>query len=64
MFSVTRQFINENDNVIEMTCTSDIEGVTVSATSPNSEVNHTWTPKEAKCMFDLLAVLFENEPIA
>jgi len=49
-----RQFVNENGNQIEIAVTYDDRGVTVTASGPNSSVEHTWTPLEAKVLHFLL----------
>lgn len=40
-------FHNELDNQIYMRVTRDTDGVTVYASGPDSEVEHTWTDLEA-----------------
>lgn len=47
-------FKNELGNDISMDVVSDDRGITVSASGPTSQVEHTWTPLEAKHLRDLL----------
>lgn len=47
-------FANEHHNIIEMSVAVDDRGVTISATGPTSEVEHTWTPIETVKLLTLL----------
>lgn len=51
---VSRMFKNEHDNNIIMKVMVDDRGVTVSASGPESWVEHTWTPLES---FELMKML-------
>lgn len=57
MISIRREFENENGNTISIVVVHDQKGVTVSAYSKDSEVQHTWTPMEAKTLRELLTLL-------
>ena len=49
-------FTNELGNRIVMQVSTDThKGVTVSASGPTSQVEHTWTPKEASELVTLLS---------
>ena len=54
MKEVARVFDNELGNTIEMRVIDDERGITVYAKGPKSEVEHTWTPLEAKNLRELL----------
>lgn len=57
-FEIKQQFVNELGNQIEIAVTYDERGVTVTASGPNSLVEHTWTPMEAKVLHFLLDPTF------
>ncbi len=48
------RFKNELGNDISIDVVSDDRGITVSASGPTSQVEHTWTPLEANHLRDLL----------
>lgn len=56
--------INELGNTIPMSVIKDERGVTVTASGPHSEVEHTWTPIEAMTLRDMLNTIFEDDPDA
>ena len=52
-----RGFYNEHGNWVAMTVTKDDNGITVSAVGLSSQVEHTWTPMEAKELARLIDVV-------
>lgn len=48
------RFIDELGNLIVIQVTRDDRGITVTARGPGTEVEHTWTPREAKILRELL----------
>jgi len=54
--------INESGNLITMSVTVDDDGVTVLASGPTSEVEHTWTPLEARELIRLLTEALAPTP--
>jgi hypothetical protein len=55
MTRAERVIVNESGNTIPIAVTYDHAGVTVTATGPTSRVEHTWTPKEAATVRDLIS---------
>lgn len=49
-----KTIVNELGNDIHFRATDDSEGITIFASGPNSEVEHTWTPMEAVVIRDML----------
>lgn len=60
MDAVKRVIVNELGHTIPMIVTQDHRGVTVVASGPTSEVEHTWTPMEAETLRDLLSEVIER----
>lgn len=56
----TITFTNELGNKIDMSVTANHEEVTVFASGPHSEVEHTWTRMEAQKLRDLLIRVLEQ----
>jgi len=54
--------INESGNLITMSVVVDDDGVTVLASGPTSEVEHTWTPLEARELIRLLTEALTPTP--
>lgn len=48
------EFINELGNKINMEIVVNEKGITVIASGPTSQIEHTWTPLEAAVLRDLL----------
>lgn len=68
MISVRREFMNEIGNQISILVQHDPRGVTISCFGPTSEVEHTYTPMEARVIRELLTLLepaykIEEHPI-
>lgn len=59
MEKVEFQFVNELGNTILITVTRDQRGITIFASGPTSEVEHAWTPNEARAIRDLLNVFID-----
>ena len=58
---IGRCFENELGNEITMEIVHDERGVTVYASGPTSEVEHTWTLKEAENLCELLNIMFGKQ---
>lgn len=54
MYRIERTFTNELGNEIAMAVTAENGSVTVTASGPTSEVDHTWTSVEAMWLMNLL----------
>ena len=54
---IKHEFRNELGNQILISVENDSQGVTVIAQGPTSQVEHTWTPEEAKVLRMLLELL-------
>jgi len=57
MTFVRSEFLNELGHKIALTINHDERGVTVSASGPTSQVEHTWTPLEARELRRLLQLI-------
>lgn len=57
----SKRFENELGNTIRFVAVHDQRGVTVSATGPTSEVEHTWTLREAEELSDLLLKVLRKD---
>lgn len=54
MIKLSREFVNELGNTVTISVTYTETTVTISATGPDSEVEHVWTRSEAAVIRALL----------